>query len=478
MPETLAETALLYAVHGFPVGPCCRPTARGCSYAKHAQDTPCKYPGKSPIPYTGVKGYTTDPAKIQQFWQWYPTANLGVAMGAVSGHFVIESDGPQGEAFMRAFHLPPTPTVVSARGLHRYLKIPSGYAVKTAHIGELDIIGDSDQVIGDGSLHASGHVYRWHDYLALPDLAPIEPPDDLRLWLLQRGILQARATPHAARPSTQTGQVDRVWASGRAGAAADKSGRGQRERPQTPDRPRTLQGRGGSKTSASTTTPRLVTPPANMFSRLVTPVPDLPLAELGKKPELLEHILGFVGLGAIVPSVAHLCTLHREQHPSAVLTTGDNGYPVYLDLHAGDTDLKAYTMPDYYRARLLGRGLTRAEKLTGPSLMPWWERLLVEMGVLTLVPVPHRSLLDSATPAVRQVYERFLYLCGCKWIYEPDAPTTFSTRFGREWCGIGSNTTFLHARALLVQHGYIEELPPFYSKDGQRLAVYRPGKGA
>ena len=200
------------------------------------------------------------------------------------------------------------------------------------------------------------------------------------------------------------------------------------------------------------------------------------LAELAKKPAIFEAIFIFLGLGDVARGTAHLCMLHREQHPSAELTIGDNGYPVYLDLHAGDDDLLAYTMPDYYRARLLGRGLRREEKLTGPSVMPWWERLLVEIGELVPVPVPHRPLPSDALASVQQVYAKFLYLCGCKWIYEPNAPTTFSLRFGREWCGIGSNTTFLEARRLLVAHHYIDELPPMYSKAGQRHALFRPAK--
>jgi hypothetical protein len=476
MPDTLAAAALVFAARGFPVGPCCRPTATGCSYAKHAKDAPCKFPGKAPIPYRGVKGYTTDPAKIQQFFRWYPTANYGVAMGRVSGYFVIESDGPQGEAFLRTFHIPPAPTVVSARGVHRYLKIPAGYVVKTTHIGEIDVIGDGDQMIGAGSLHRSGHIYHWQQYLSLEDIDPIEPPEALRLWLVQRGILQLSATQISQRRTSQTAKsASRAFSQSderpRLTSGAAKSGKASG----------TATAGEGSKTRASPTTPRLVTPPPEIvpaYPRLVTPVSDFPLAELAKKPELIDHILTFLGLGEVEREAAHLCRLHREQHPSAVLTTGNNGYPVYLDLHADETDLLAYTMPDYYQARLLGRGLKREEKMSGPALMPWWERMLVEMGVLALMPVPHRPLPESAPVSVRQVYAWFLYLCGCKWLYEPNAPTTFSVRFGRKWCSIGSNTTFLQARSLLVAHGYIEALPPMYSKAGQRLELYRPGKEA
>jgi hypothetical protein len=97
--SSLLDVALLFAEHNFPVGPLCRPTISGCSYAKHAKKAPCKSPGKAPIPYAGVRGFTTELQKIQRFWQWYPDSNLGVGMG--DRHFVIESDGPKGEAWVQ-----------------------------------------------------------------------------------------------------------------------------------------------------------------------------------------------------------------------------------------------------------------------------------------------------------------------------------------------------------------------------------------
>jgi Bifunctional DNA primase/polymerase, N-terminal len=99
---------------------------------------------------------------------------------ASSARFVqqslIEVDGPHGQSILRPFPMPPTPTVMSHRGPHHYVKIPPGYSVKTTHLEELDIIGDGDQVVGPGSIHRSGHLYHWHDYLSLEDIAPVEPP--------------------------------------------------------------------------------------------------------------------------------------------------------------------------------------------------------------------------------------------------------------------------------------------------------------
>jgi hypothetical protein len=209
------------------------------------------------------------------------------------------------------------------------------------------------------------------------------------------------------------------------------------------------------------------------------------LAELAKKPEIRDLCLTFLGLGDMGGGLgfgkAFLCRLpgHRERHPSAVLEIGANDHVVYHDLHAkAGHELKVYTLPDLYRVSLLGRVLRPDEALTGPVLMPWWERLLAEVGYLEPVPIPARPLPPGIPESVHRVYALFLHLCGCKWLYEPNEPTTFSVRFGMEWCGIGSHHTFREAMRILVEQGYIDEVKPFYSKAGQRLALYLPGEGS
>ena len=114
----------MFAERGFAVGLLCRPTPPSCSYPGKSHRPSCPDPGKKPIPYAGVRGFTTDVDTIEQYFRWYPTANLGVAMGSRSGHFVIEVDGPRGQSILRPFALPPTPTVLSHRGPHHYFKIP------------------------------------------------------------------------------------------------------------------------------------------------------------------------------------------------------------------------------------------------------------------------------------------------------------------------------------------------------------------
>jgi hypothetical protein len=457
------EMALKFADHDFPVGPLCRPTADGCSYRTHAKQAPCKYPGKAPIPYAGVHGFTTDPTKIQQFFTWYPDANLGVAMGG--DYFVIEADGPEGLAWVQGFHLEPTVTVISRRGPHAYLRNPPGYHVKTMHLKDLhvDIIGDGDYVVGPGSVHASDHIYRWQEYLSLEDLEPTYPPEPLIAWMAEHGVLRRGAT-----------KISRPMQSKRLQTAS-------RLHVQTDPRPRVHAGRLRSGT-ASNRRPALGGFKTIFTSRLETCGTALgaTLAEFAKKPEIRDACLTFFGLGDVAVDLgfgkAFLCRLpgHRERHPSAVLEIADNDHLVYHDLHASDDELKVYTLPDLYRVQLLGRVLRPDEALKGPSVLPWWERLLIEVGYLEPVPVPARSLPDGAPEPVHRVYSGFLYLYACKGLYEAQQATAFSVRFGMEWCGIGSHHTFREALRWLVQHRYIDELPPMTTQKGQRLALYRP----
>jgi hypothetical protein len=411
-----------------------------------------------PIPYAGVKGATCDLEKLRQFRTWYPHANFGVVMGTISGHFVIETDGPKGRSFLQRYVLSPTPTVISRRGDHKYLKIPPGYTVKTTHLPELDIIGDGDYVVGPGSIHHTGHVYHWQEYLSLTDLEPDYPPEPLLSWMAEHGILRRGATPKYSQTS-------------RGRLKSTSHAFSQRDHP--------------TQSASGTTMDRKPgTAPQGGFKTIFTPILETcgtplesSLAELAKKPDIRDACLAFLGLDDVGFAKAFLCRLpgHRERHPSAVLMLGENDHAVYHDLHASDGELPVYTLVDYYRAQLRGRALGRDEALKGPVLMPWWERLLVEVGYLETVPIPARTLPDRAPESVRCVYRKFIYLCGCKWLYEPGQPTTFSVRFGMEWCGIGSHHTFREALRWLLQHGYIKELLPYQSAKGQNLALYLPG---
>jgi len=57
----------------------------------------CKPKGKHPRLYNGVKGASTDPLQIKEWWGEWPLANIGVATGSASGFWVIDIDIKEGK---------------------------------------------------------------------------------------------------------------------------------------------------------------------------------------------------------------------------------------------------------------------------------------------------------------------------------------------------------------------------------------------
>ena len=93
--------------------------------------------------------------------------NIGIVTGQVSGLVVLDLDTPQSEAWADA-HLPPTVTVQTGRGTHRYYRHPGGRVPNRAHAPvptdptvTVDVRGDGGYVVAPGSTHETGTVYTW-----------------------------------------------------------------------------------------------------------------------------------------------------------------------------------------------------------------------------------------------------------------------------------------------------------------------------
>src|SRR5436190_2211751 len=108
---SLVEAAVSYAREGWPIFP---------------------LQGKSPFKESrGHKDATRDLEKIQLWWQEYPTANIGLATGSVSGLIVLDVDPQHGghasfkELEKRYGQLPQTRMSRTAHGgLHRFYQHP------------------------------------------------------------------------------------------------------------------------------------------------------------------------------------------------------------------------------------------------------------------------------------------------------------------------------------------------------------------
>ena len=166
----LLAAALDYAARGLPV-------------------FPCVPRGKTPAVARGFHAATTNPATIRRYWT-DPDRNIGIPTGASSGFWVLDIDGAEGEASLRALEakhgaIPKTRTVVTARGRHAWFAYPGPIPTTVGRIGPgIDTRGDDGYVVVPPSIHQTGHRYA---FLGDP-WAPIEPAP---AWL----IIAARTKP-------------------------------------------------------------------------------------------------------------------------------------------------------------------------------------------------------------------------------------------------------------------------------------------
>src|SRR5262245_25543894 len=85
---TLLDAALFYAARRWPVFPVSWVQDGRCGCG----DVDCRSPGKHPIISGGFKNAYSDPEVARAYWAKYPTANIGIPTGEVSGIVVVDVD--------------------------------------------------------------------------------------------------------------------------------------------------------------------------------------------------------------------------------------------------------------------------------------------------------------------------------------------------------------------------------------------------
>jgi hypothetical protein len=149
-PDSLGSAALSYARANLPVLP---------------------LNGKIPRIDDGLKGASTDPAIVGEWWRRWPEANIGIRTGAPSGLIVLDVDqrhnGIAGLEQLKKRHgaLPATAKVLTGSGgWHWYFKHP-GHEVRNSAgvLGKgLDVRGDGGYVVAPPSVHPdTGNPYKW-----------------------------------------------------------------------------------------------------------------------------------------------------------------------------------------------------------------------------------------------------------------------------------------------------------------------------
>lgn len=127
-----------------------------------------------------------DAKQVDEWWTRWPDANVGVVTGAVSGVVVLDADGDDGRASLKALDtLATTPLTKTGRGYHQFFAHPGANFTIGNRAGlapGLDVRGDGGYVILPPSRHASGVAYAWLTPLDRMDLASL--PEPLRALLV------------------------------------------------------------------------------------------------------------------------------------------------------------------------------------------------------------------------------------------------------------------------------------------------------
>jgi hypothetical protein len=169
---------------------------------------PCAPRAKHPITPHGCKDATTDREVIRHWWGTEPTANIGLATGALSGIFVLDVDPGHGgaeslAALQAAFgKLPPTVVnLTGGGGQHLLFRHPQAGGRKVRNLvgfyDGLDVRGDGGYILAPPSVHPNGRQYRWET----PGRAIAPAPEWLTEIVLEpnrelRGPTEGRTTCH------------------------------------------------------------------------------------------------------------------------------------------------------------------------------------------------------------------------------------------------------------------------------------------
>ncbi len=180
--------ALAYAQRGWSVLPLYGVEGGICQCG----NPDCKSPGKHPTGHNGVKSATRDKGGINLTFR--DGNNLGIATGAPSKIWVLDIDGPTGEASLldlqgRHGDLPATLEHRTGRGRHLIFDL-AGEKIKNSvkRLGDgLDVRGDGGYIVAAPSLHISGTAYR------MGQGEPVTAPE----WLLD---LVRRQEPKPIEP--------------------------------------------------------------------------------------------------------------------------------------------------------------------------------------------------------------------------------------------------------------------------------------
>jgi Bifunctional DNA primase/polymerase, N-terminal len=162
----MLTAAIDYAARGISVVPLHDPTAGHCSCIKGPD---CASSGKHPrLDWKPYQERRAEADEIRAWWDRWPTANVGIVTGTISGLCVLDIDYRNGgfETLVELDHhgaaMPDdNPVAITgSEGLHHYFALDAALP-KSAPFQGIDIQADGALVVAPPSRHASGRSYRW-----------------------------------------------------------------------------------------------------------------------------------------------------------------------------------------------------------------------------------------------------------------------------------------------------------------------------
>jgi hypothetical protein len=200
------RAALDYLARGWSVLALCTPDHVGMGRKHH-----CTSPGKRPWYFwDAYQERLPTEEEVRGWWRYLPTANLGGALGPVSGMVRVDVEGVAAQRQLdetSGGDLPVTLEFRSGRkdGTGRGIlwSIPPGVVFRTTGTayqdGELRFQAKGAQTVLPPSRHKDGGLYTWLDGRS-PDDVPLAPAPD---WAVRRWSAGTQAEQGARRPQSQ-----------------------------------------------------------------------------------------------------------------------------------------------------------------------------------------------------------------------------------------------------------------------------------
>lgn len=165
MEKSLKDNALEYAKRGWKVFPLHSAFDQKCTCG----NPECKSAAKHPRIKEWQRSCSLDQVTIENWWQKWPDANIGLATGEASGFFVLDVDPRHGgkeslqQLVKKNGSFPKTLAAnTGGGGFHFFFKEPGIKLGNRANLlPGLDIRADGGYIVAPPSTHASGLSYSW-----------------------------------------------------------------------------------------------------------------------------------------------------------------------------------------------------------------------------------------------------------------------------------------------------------------------------